>query len=88
MKYQIIKIDWVDSYGHTSRWEATEDFKPDKLICTTVGFLLHENENSISLSASYAPETENTVEQVNGIMTIPKSAIVASTKLTAIQQTY
>lgn len=69
-KYKIERIEWVDSFGCTSTWS---EIKPINsiLICQTVGFVIFENEHVISIANSIANETDNTIEQANGVMTIP-----------------
>jgi hypothetical protein len=73
-KYKIEIVEWIDSFGCTSTWS---EIKPIStiLICQTVGFVISENEDVISIANSVAEETDNTVEQANGIMTIPKACI-------------
>lgn len=75
MEYKIKKIKWLDSYGCTNRWKEIENIT-EKLICETVGFVISETSDLISLANSIAYETDETVEQANGIMTIPKVSIV------------
>ena len=72
----LIKVDWVDSYGATSRWSAVEDIKPIELRCVSVGYNVFEDDNVISIAPHFAIETSETVEQCNGVMTIPKRSII------------
>lgn len=80
MRYKIKKIKWLDSYGCTNSWRKIENIT-EKLICETVGYVISETDELISLANSIAYETEETVEQANGIMTIPKVSIVEETEL-------
>lgn len=72
---KIIKITWSDSYGCTSAWEPKTDIST-LLICNSVGFLINETNEIIVLANSIANETDRTIEQVNGIMVIPKKSII------------
>ena len=40
----LIKIEWVDSYGATSRWNAVEDIKPIELNCISIGYNIYEDD--------------------------------------------
>lgn len=78
---KLIKIEWLDSYGASSKWNAIEDVKPIELCCTSVGYNIYEDENKIAIAPHYAPETAVTMEQCNGVMTIPKCSITKITTL-------
>ncbi|WP_158728728.1 MULTISPECIES: hypothetical protein [unclassified Flavobacterium] len=78
--YKIKKIKWLDSYGCTNRWAKIESIA-EKLICETVGFVISETDELISLANSIAYETEETVEQANGVMTIPKVSIIEEVEI-------
>lgn len=80
MEYKIKKIKWLDSYGCTNRWQKIENIT-EKLICETVGFVISETDELISLANSIAYETDETVEQANGVMTIPKVSIIEETEV-------
>ena len=78
---ELIKIEWLDSYGASSKWNAVIDIKPIELVCTSVGYNIYEDENKIAIAPHYAAETEETMEQCNGVMTIPKCSITKITTL-------
>lgn len=78
MKDKIIAY-WVDSYGVDSGWKSIEDYSANELIITSVGFKVYEDDKVLSLAQNYAAETENTPEQANGIMVIPKACIISAT---------
>ena len=77
----LIKVDWVDSYGATSRWSAVEDIHPTELNCISIGYNVYEDEKKIAIAPHFALETSETVEQCNGVMTIPKCSITKITTL-------
>lgn len=74
LKYKIEFIEWVDSFGCSSGWAPVEAIDTC-LVCQTVGFVVSENKEVISIANSIAYETEHTTEQSNGVMTIPKVSI-------------
>lgn len=80
MVYKIKKIKWLDSYGCTNSWRKIENIT-EKLFCETVGFVVSETDELISLANSIAFETEETVEQANGVMTIPKVSIIEEVEI-------
>ena len=75
-----VVVKWHDAYNEFG-WKDLSDFSASTLIATTWGKVIYENDKVISLAHTYADETENTSNQVNGIMTIPKSCIVKITSL-------
>lgn len=72
---EIKLIEWYDSYGVSNGWEDLSNFQPNELIIKSIGFVLYEDANIISLTGNYSKETDRTVEQANGIITIPKCCI-------------
>lgn len=72
--YGIEYIKWVDSFGCSPGWAKIEPIDT-LLICHSVGFVIYENEHTVSLANSVAEETKDTMEQANGVMTIPKCCI-------------
>lgn len=79
---EVIFIEWVDSYGALGGWHGREDLcDPVLNNCFTVGYFLHEDDQLVQVAQSYSPETKNTIEQVNGIIVIPKVAIVHMERL-------
>jgi hypothetical protein len=75
LEYKIKKIKWLDSYGCTNSWRPIEKIT-EKLICETIGYVISETDELISLANSISYETEETIEQANGVMTIPKVSII------------
>jgi len=81
MKTKYINyIEWIDSFGCSSGWSEIQPIET-VLICMSVGFVVSENDKTISLANSVAYETEDTKEQANGIMTIPKVSIISRKEL-------
>jgi len=73
-KYKVELIEWLDSFGCSSSWSEIQPIET-VLMCKSVGFVISENDKTVSLANSVAYETEDTKEQANGIMTIPKVSI-------------
>lgn len=72
----ITIIEWEDSFNPLSGWQHPNDFEPSRTVCLSVGIVIHETETTIFIAGSYAKETANTVEQVNGVMSIPKGCVI------------
>lgn len=75
----ISVVEWLDSYGALSGWRSIEDYKPEKLICVSIGLIVYEDDDIIALAPNYAKDTEFTPLQANGLMVIPKVSITKST---------
>lgn len=86
VKYPIIHIIWVDSC-HTSGWEFWSDLKFDfeGIQQETVGFLIKETEYSLIVIQSKSLIFSKN-DSVDGIMEIPKSAIIKVIELTTKKQ--
>jgi len=75
-------VEWIDSFGCTSQWQSLEDYSPILPIMKTIGFIVYESKDLISLANSIGDDTEHTLEQANGIMNIPRKCIVKLKELT------
>ena len=75
------KIDWVDSYGSAPSWERLGEIDSSVLVCQSVGWVVHEDDESVVIAPHRALETEHTDSQVSGHMTIPKVAIRSRTPI-------
>lgn len=75
MKWPLVEIEWADSGSH-GMWvdlsELTEDFGVE---CVSVGWLLSENDASITIASHLALDIHGVADQASGDMTIPKVAI-------------
>ena len=65
----MIYIEWIDS-SSVDGWVFTEDFEPKLQTVESVGFIVHENEEMITISSHRAPNL------VHSPFTIPKIAII------------
>lgn len=66
----IVIIEWVDSV-RASDWAYVEDVDEKPMDCISVGFLLKETEDSVTIAQNYGLKPE----QVCNLMTIPKRSI-------------
>jgi hypothetical protein len=71
----IVYIEWYDSYGCSSRWEDVKTQTGGVMLVKTIGFVVYEDEAMIKIAGSYGEETDDTIEQCNGVMAIPKCCI-------------
>jgi len=70
---KIYKITWLDAVGEDTGWIDRETVKKEVLVPVhTVGFLVSEKEDCITLGMSYEPTNDN----IAAYLTIPKLLIV------------
>lgn len=74
MKERIIDVRWVDS-GTGGGWQFLTHLDAAPCECRTVGFLLHENKDSITVSSSLSFGTDGKPNQAADPITIPKVAV-------------
>lgn len=74
MKHQAYHIQWIDSETYTSFWIFDKDIS-GILEIETVGYVVKENERSISVASTIANEC------FGGVITIPKIAITKMKKV-------
>lgn len=67
---KIIVIDWVDSIRDFD-WTPIEDVDENSLDCVSVGFMLKETDDYVTIAQNYGLEPE----QVCNLITIPKCSI-------------
>jgi hypothetical protein len=78
----IVIIEWIDaSYGHNQDFEDGEYLEPVNLV--TIGFVIADKEDFITLSAEYNPDDLSTRHQ----MSVIKSNIKKITKVKKHGQT-
>jgi hypothetical protein len=71
MKFNCVRIDWVDSSG-VNEWHSpsTED---KVAVCVTVGIIKSENKEQITVKQSH----DFTLEHIDNTITIPKCSVKA-----------
>lgn len=69
-------IKWVDSYGVLSGWTDLAEYNPNLLVIESAGKIISQTNDVVALAHNYPDATENTPQQANGIMVIPKKAVL------------
>lgn len=76
---KLVLVEWVDS-AHSSGWHILDEIsKLDSLQCRSVGWVLTDTKEQITLISSIASDPD----QACGSMVIPRRAI---TKLTTLRK--
>lgn len=80
---KFLFVEWVDSC-QSGGWQAVEDLKSQRsLHCFSAGWMVSESKDSITLAANVSEKNHPTAfYQCNGVMTIPKKAIVQKKVIT------
>ncbi len=80
-KYDLVKVEWFDSYGCHSSWLETRDLakKAGPHVCFSVGWLIEDNQDVIVIVPHLSPANDeiDAEEQGSGDMTIPKVSIIS-----------
>jgi len=81
--YPLVLIKWIDSYGCSPLWEATEDLNPQPHYCYSVGWIVKETPEVVVIIPHMSPSNEDidAEEQGCGDMTIPVVCIKKRTHL-------
>lgn len=72
----FVYIKWVDSYGVLPGWQDLEDYDANLLVIESAGKVISQTEDVVAIAHNYSDATESTPQQANGIMVIPKKAIL------------
>lgn len=79
--FSPVLIEWEDSAQPSSAWGWVDELSdPAPVLCQTVGFLVKETERCLVLALSIGDATSER-PQANGVMQIPRSAVVRLTSL-------
>lgn len=85
VKYPLVYIKWVDSYGTSSSWkEICDDIPDERHYCSSVGWLVKDGLNVKVIVPHLSPENDiiDAVVQGCGEMAIPCVAIIEQKTLT------
>lgn len=75
-KMNIEYIEWVDSFGCGSAWHDINEAKCIAHLCTSIGFVVSENDHALLIAPHFAPKNEEkNWTSVVGEMSIPKCCI-------------
>lgn len=81
MTEKMVLVEWVDSRQPTASWQLVSDIGYlSECRCTSVGFLLRDDDDAKVLAASIADEGDEL--QATGIFVIPSMAVISMTQLT------
>ena len=80
---ELVRIEWVDSYGAGSAWEPTDNLVDEYHICVSVGYLALDGEKVKIIIPHLSPANEKigAEEQGCGDMAIPVVSIIKMTSL-------
>ena len=67
---KVVHITWIDSQTD-SGWTPIKEVAEELELTHTIGFFVSESDAFYIVAHSFDPQTES----VNGLMTIPKSAV-------------
>ena len=74
---RLVLIEWLDSYGCSSKWQALDNCRAKPLACRSVGWLLHDGDDCKVVVPHISDEdNEHVAAQGCGDMTIPTKAIL------------
>lgn len=73
---KIVVIKWIDSV-RTFDWTLLDDVDEKSLDCISAGFLINENEKTVTIAQNYGIKPE----QVCNLITIPRCSIISIEEL-------
>lgn len=77
-QFRKIWVEWIDSTSHSARWyhrgEVEDILETTDLRCESVGFLLDEDDEKLTLTFSLALQDDQII-QTHGVHMIPIVAI-------------
>jgi len=80
-KDKIIRVSWVDSQIVSYTWTHFEDIVPKIATVESVGFVVSENKETLTLAASVSHKSDSD-SQATQIITIPKCSIKSRKTIT------
>lgn len=72
---KLVFVRWKDSYGVDTGWKDISEYSASLLEIKSLGKVIYEDKEIISLAQNFSDETDYNPEQANGIMVIPKACI-------------
>lgn len=79
---RLVLIEWRDAFGCSPSWTEVADIKPDALTCKSVGWLAHEDADSLVIIPHLsAPDHGHSEQQGCGDMTIPRVSVTRIVRL-------
>lgn len=77
IKYKLVAVEWVDSYGCGAEWEEMPVRAPSAHHCYSVGWMTAKTKDVVVIVPHISPENAEIGgnEQGCGDMTIPRCAV-------------
>lgn len=86
--FPAVLVEWEDSAQPSSAWGWVDELSdPSPVLCQTVGFLVKETEHCLIVALSIGDATSKR-PQANGVMQIPRSAVVHLTYLALCERAH
>lgn len=73
---RLVLVEWLDSYGCSSDWQAIESCNPKLLSCRSVGWLAYDGDDCKVIIPHISEPLPEATSQGCGDMTIPSKAVV------------
>jgi hypothetical protein len=73
---RLVYVEWRDSYGCASTWQALAAPPAAPMICRSVGWLLHDDADCKVIVPHISEDHPTLARQGCGDMTIPTAAII------------
>ena len=80
--YALVLLKWVDSCNlFQDRWASPDslDEHDEETFCETVGWIVGENDHSLYIASSLAPN------EIGSVMQIPRSAVRGRREMTGFE---
>lgn len=74
---KIVKVEWLDICSGTPNWSRYDELELGPLKCVSVGLLLKETDEYISIAQNYNEEED----LVSDTMTFPRAIITSVVEL-------
>lgn len=76
MTFELVYLEWVDASA-IHGWQSLDDIQRDgaPLVIQSVGWIVHETDDAITLVAHMHKDNPNAVRQMSDPLTIPKGII-------------
>lgn len=85
MDNKMIYVEWTDSLLENSRWQLLQQVENQILKCATVGFMISDTDEFITIAQSYTLDRPFEDISVSGTMTIPKGSIIRLEELSMVK---
>ena len=79
---ELVYVEWVDSDA-SSTWQWKSNWVHHITHAKTIGWLIDEDENTLSLTSTIAPNLRDGDVQLMGYVAIPKVAITLRKQMEA-----